>query len=79
LAGFCEKSIQDFSRIATSLNRLTKKGVQFVWDSDYQQAFQCLKEKVTTAPVLMILRNDQRYVVYTNVSFLGLGGVLMQM
>jgi hypothetical protein len=79
LAGYYRKFIQDFSRIATPLTRLTKKGVQFVWDSECQQAFQCLKEKLTTAPVLMIPRSDQCYVVYTDASLLGLGGVLMQM
>ena len=79
LAGYYRKFIQDFLRIATPLTRLTKKGVQIVWDSECQQAFQCLKEKLTTAPVLMIPRSDQCCMVYTDASLLGLGGVLMQM
>jgi hypothetical protein len=78
LAGYYRKFIQDFSRIATPLTRLTKKGVQFVWDSRCEEAFKCLKEKLTSAPVLMIPRSDQCFVVYTDASLQGLGGVLMQ-
>ena len=78
LAGYYRKFIQDFSRIATPLTHLTKKGVQFVWSSQCQEAFDCLKQKLTTAPVLMIPSSEQYFAVYTDASLMGLGGVLMQ-
>jgi len=31
---------------------LTKKGVPFVWDEKCRSAFELLKRKLTTAPVL---------------------------
>ncbi|XP_054797546.1 uncharacterized protein LOC129302665 [Prosopis cineraria] len=41
-------------------------------------AFQGLKRKLTSAPVLVILNPQLPYVVYTNASLKGLGCVLMQ-
>ena len=43
LAGYYRKFIQDFLRIATQLTYLTKKGVQFIWGTQYQEAFEILK------------------------------------
>jgi len=78
LAGYYRKFIQDFSRIATPLTHLTKKGVPYVWSAQCQEAFDCLKQKLTTAPVLMIPSSERCFVVYTDASLMGLGGVLMQ-
>ena len=78
LAGYYRKFIQDFSKIATPLTQLTKKGVQFTWSAQCQESFRTLKEKLTSAPVLVIPSSDRSFVVYTDVSLLGLGGVLMQ-
>ena len=73
LAGYYRKFIKDFSKMATPLTRLTKKGMQFIWDSQCQDAFDSLKRKLTSAPVLMIPHSDQSFVVYTDASLLGLG------
>jgi hypothetical protein len=78
LAGYYRKFIQDFSRIATPLTQLTKKGVPFVWSAQCHDAFLLLKQKLTSAPVLAIPSNDRCFVVYTDASLLGLGAVLMQ-
>ena len=43
-----------------------------------QKAFDTLKAKLTTAPVLTIPSSDRIFVVYTDASLVGLGGVLMQ-
>jgi hypothetical protein len=78
LAGYYRKFIQDFSRIASPITSLTKKGVPFVWDDNCQGAFDKLKQKLTTSPVLILPSSDRSFVVYTDASILGLGGVLMQ-
>ena len=70
--------IQDFSKISTPLTQLTKKGVQFIWSAQCQESFRILKEKLTSVPVLVILSSDRSFVVYTDASLLGLGGVLIQ-
>ena len=54
LAGCYRRFIKGFSQIAIPLTKLTRKGVPFVWDAKYEDSFQLLKEKLTTAPVLVI-------------------------
>ena len=60
------------------LTRLTKKGVPFVWGTECQKAFETLKTKLTSAPVLVIPSSDKTFVVYTDASLSGLDGVLIQ-
>ncbi len=78
LAGYYRRFIKDFSKIATPLTKLTRKLCPFVWNKKYQEAFDVLKKKLTSAPVLIILKQDGRFTVYTDASLLGLGGVLIQ-
>ncbi|KMQ85186.1 enzymatic polyprotein endonuclease reverse, partial [Lasius niger] len=52
LAGYYRKFIEDFSRIAKPLTKLTKKSEKFAWAAEQQNAFEALKEKLITAPVL---------------------------
>ncbi|XP_059623185.1 uncharacterized mitochondrial protein AtMg00860-like [Cornus florida] len=51
-AGYYHRFIQGFLKIAGPLTHLTKKGVPFVWDKHYQKAFDELKNKLTSVPVL---------------------------
>ena len=44
--------VSGFSTIAISLFTLTKKDVEFVWSTQYDEAFQKLKDKLVGAPVL---------------------------
>ncbi|XP_020243298.1 uncharacterized protein LOC109821528 [Asparagus officinalis] len=78
LVGYYSKFIQDFSKIFTPLTRLMKKGVQFIWGLECQKAFEILKTKLTIVPVLIIPSSDKIFVVYTDTSLSGLGGVLLQ-
>ena len=77
LAGYYCRFIEDFSKIAAPLTQLTRKEVPFHWSSACEQAFQTLKDKLTSAPVLIIPVSGVPFVVYTDASLLGLGGVLM--
>ncbi|GFV46321.1 retrovirus-related Pol polyprotein from transposon 297 [Trichonephila clavipes] len=44
--------IQDFAKISRPLSYLTKKKVKWQWGYDQQNAFQTLKNSLTTPPVL---------------------------
>ena len=54
LVGYYRWFIEDFSRLATPMTRLTWKGVKFEWDDLYEKAFQELKMRLTTAPILIV-------------------------
>jgi hypothetical protein len=78
LAGYYRCFVPDFSRIAKPMTELLKKGVKFVWDEKCANAFQTLKQYITSAPVLAQSDNSKPYEVYCDASGTGLGCVLMQ-
>ena len=78
LAGYYRRFIKDFSRIALPLTKLTRKNQAFVWDDACEASFQTLKQKLTSAPVLIIPEPHETYMVYSDASKQGLGCVLMQ-
>ncbi|KAJ9541386.1 hypothetical protein OSB04_027892 [Centaurea solstitialis] len=78
LAGYYRRFIQDFSKIAVPLTRLTKKSEPFVWGAEQQTAFETLRRKLCEAPVLTLPEGVEDMTVYCDASRLGLGCVLMQ-
>ena len=77
LAGYYRRFIEDFSRLAARMTRLTRKEVKFDWDDRCKEAFQELKKRLTSAPILIVLDMGQGYTVYCDASGAGLGCVLM--
>ena len=47
LAGYYRRFIEDFSRLAAPMMRLTRKQVKFDWDDRCEEAFQELKRRLT--------------------------------
>ncbi|KAL0536582.1 hypothetical protein IC582_025533 [Cucumis melo] len=78
LAGYYRRFVEDFSRIASPLTQLTKKGTPFVWSPACERSFQELKQKLVTAPVLTVPDGSGNFVIYSDASKKGLGCVLMQ-
>ena len=70
--------IVDFSRLVAPMTRLTRKGINFEWDDLCEKAFQELKRRLTSTPILIVPEQGQRYTVYCDASRDGLGCVLMQ-
>src|ERR1041384_8139234 len=68
----------DFSRIAKPMTKLLQKGVKFEWTPDCEHAFQTLKSRLTSAPVLAQPDVNKSFDVYCDASRIGLGCVLMQ-
>ena len=63
LAGYYKRFVQGFSSITAPLTRLTRKGISFQWTQDCESSFQELKDRLTSAPVLMILVGLEGYTV----------------
>jgi len=51
-AGFYRRFIKNFSQIALLLSRLLQKDIKFRFDEDCKKAFEELKDKLTTTPIL---------------------------
>lgn len=52
LCGTVRIWIRDYSQIGRPLTELTRHGVEFIWDTRRQEAFDLLKTAVTSAPAL---------------------------
>ncbi|GFV06475.1 transposon Tf2-11 polyprotein [Trichonephila clavipes] len=70
--------IQDFAKISRPLSYLAKKKVQWQWEFDQQNAFQTLKNNLTTPPVLKKADGTKPYIIQTDASNYALGAVLLQ-
>ena len=69
--------IEDFSRLSAPMKQLTRKEVLFELNDLCKRAFQELKRRLTSAPILIVLERGQMYTVYCNASKEGLGCVLI--
>ena len=66
--GYYRHFIEEFSKIALPLTRLTQKGVKFEWSDDCERSFKELKNILVTTPILTIPSSSGRFVVYSDAS-----------
>ncbi|GJT81952.1 putative reverse transcriptase domain-containing protein [Tanacetum coccineum] len=78
LAGYYRQFIKGFSKIAKPMTKLTQKSVNFDWGEKEETAFQTLKQKLCSAPILALPEGSENFVVYYDASHKGLSAVLMQ-
>ena len=77
LAGYYRRFIEDFSRLAAPMTKLTRKEVKFEWNDLCERVFQELKRRLTLAPIMIVLKRGQIYTLYCDASKDGLGFVFM--
>ena len=75
---FYRRFIQDFAEIARPLHDLTRKDTPWDWSSEQKTAFEMLKTKVTSAPILIFPDENKQYRVEADASNYAHGGVLSQ-
>jgi hypothetical protein len=75
---YWRKFIANFSYITTPLHALTSVKQVFQWGGKQQKAFETLKEKISTAPVLALPDLQQPFEIQTDASRYAMGAVLMQ-
>lgn len=78
LCAYYRRFVKNFSEIAKPLHRLTEESRQFIWDESCGLAFKQLKELLCSAPILGYPNRSGRFIVDTDASNTGIGGVLSQ-
>ncbi|KAD3337312.1 hypothetical protein E3N88_32832 [Mikania micrantha] len=77
-AGFYRRFIKDFSKITRPITRLLEKEVEFVFDDDCLRAFEFLKERLVSAPILIAPDWSQPFELMCDASDFAVGAVLGQ-
>jgi hypothetical protein len=78
LAGYYQRFIPNFSKIAKPITELLMKGNKYAWRKDCDEAFLALKKLLTTSPLLAQPDITKSFDVYCDASGTGLGCVHMQ-
>ncbi|GJW45730.1 putative reverse transcriptase domain-containing protein [Tanacetum coccineum] len=78
LAGYYQRFIEWFSKIAKSMTKLTQKKAKFVWGDKEEAMFQLIKQNLFSAPILALPEESEDFDVYCDASIKGLGVVLKQ-
>ncbi|GJT83060.1 putative reverse transcriptase domain-containing protein [Tanacetum coccineum] len=73
LAGYYRRFIEGFLKIAKSRTKLTQKEIKFDWGEKEENAFQLIKQKLCSAPILALPEGSEDFVVYCDASHKGLG------
>nr|GEY33572.1 putative reverse transcriptase domain-containing protein [Tanacetum cinerariifolium] len=78
LAGYYQRFIEEFLKIAKIMTKLTQKKVMFDWGDKKEAAFQFIKQKLCSAPILALPEGAKDFIAYCDALHKGLGVVLMQ-
>ena len=79
LASYYRKFVRAFAEKAHPLTALTKKSAQWKWGTEERDAFNCIKQCLTTKPILGYPDFTREFIIYTDASGYGIGAVLAQM
>ena len=75
-ANFYQRFIQEYLQIWTPLTKMTKKEQPFHWECEQREAFQKLKKKFLSAPILASFDPERKIILKTNASDQALGSCL---
>ena len=79
LASYYWKFVPNFATICKPLHKLTEKESSFTWSDQCQNAFDTIKQLLTSAPILSFpLLQGQPFLLDCDASNVGIGGVLSQ-
>ena len=78
LASYYRRFVKNFASVAAPLHKLTEKHSIFRWTPSCQEAFNNLKARLISAPILALPDWSKPFVLDTDASDTGVGAVLSQ-
>ena len=78
-ANYYRRFIKAFAQLARPLHRLTEQGVPFKWTDSCQEAFDQLRARLCSSPVLAYPDFSKPFILDTDASDVGISGVLSQL
>ena len=80
---FCSREYQPASRLnqqneKPTSNDLTRRGRQFIWGKEQQEAFKEIKRRLVKPPILHIPNHEGRFHLYSDMSKVAAGSALYQ-
>ena len=79
LTGYYRQMIKDYAKIATPLTNLTKLDVEWKWTKVEQEAFETLRDHLTSSTIMAYPDFDKPFWVKSDASGVSVGFVLSQM
>jgi hypothetical protein len=79
LCSYYRRFIKGFGEQVKVLSSLTKKDSDRVWREEHTEAFESMKEALTTTPLLSHPQEGREYILDTDASTWAIGAVLSQM
>nr|GEV57625.1 retrotransposon protein, putative, Ty3-gypsy subclass [Tanacetum cinerariifolium] len=64
LAGYYQRFIEGFLKIAKSMTKLTQKGIKIDWGEKEENNFQLIKQKLCSVPILALPKGSEDFVVH---------------
>nr|GEY17718.1 putative reverse transcriptase domain-containing protein [Tanacetum cinerariifolium] len=64
LVGYYRRFIEGFSKIVRPMTKLTQKCVNYEWGENEVAAFQLLKQKLFSVPILALLEGSENFMAY---------------
>ena len=74
LANYYREFIKDFAKITAPLNKLKRRNSEFIWTEETEEAFNEVKRRLTTEPVLALPNEDGEFILDTDASAVAIAG-----
>ena len=78
LCSYYRRYVRDFAAIARPLHQLTEKTKEIHWNPEAQEAFEQLKDCLTSTPISAFPSVNEPFILYTDGSQFAIGAVLAQ-
>ncbi|GKG30717.1 putative reverse transcriptase domain-containing protein, partial [Tanacetum coccineum] len=63
--------------VQTDMCKLTQKKIKFDWSDKAEAAFQLIKQKLCSVPILALPEGNEDFIAYCDASIKGLGAVML--